>query len=84
MAVVKKTISIPEDLYLQAISEGRKFSEVVREAIEEYLKDKKKRKALKLWGKLKDWEVGDGKEFVRGVREEQIKAQEERERWLNT
>jgi len=43
-----------------------------------------KRKALKLWGKLKDWEVGDGREFVRSVREEQIEAQEEREEWLNT
>ena len=84
MAVVKKTISIPEELYQQAISEGRKFSEVVREAIEEYLKDRKRRKALKLWGKLKNWEVGDGREFVGSMREEQIEAQEEREKWLNT
>ena len=83
MAVVRKTVSIPEELYRQVTSEGRGFSEIVREAIEEYIRKKRKEKAISLFGSLKDWEIKNGAEFVDEVRQQQLERQEQREKWLD-
>ena len=84
MAVVRKTISIPEDLYKQVADEGKGFSEVVRQAIEEYIQRRKKEKAMTLWGKLKDWGIEEGIKYTDEVRKEQLSAQKQRETWLDT
>ncbi len=84
MAVVKKTISIPKELYEQLVSEGEGLSKIVRQALEEYIKKRKRERAISLWGKLKDWKIEDGMAFVDRVRKEQLKAQEEREEWPDT
>ncbi len=83
MAVIRKTVSISEDLYKEAIAEDKNFSKIVKEALEEYLKKKRKKKLMLLHGVLKNWEIEDGKEFVDRIREEGLKIQEEREKWLD-
>ncbi|WP_147425007.1 hypothetical protein [Hydrogenivirga caldilitoris] len=84
MAVVKKTVSIPEELYREAVREGKSFSKVVGEALREYLKSKRKERLKSLWGTLKDLGIKEGTEFVNELRSEQLKAQEDRERWQDT
>ena len=84
MSVVKKTISIPEELYEQLVSEGEGLSKIVRRALEEYIKKRKKEKAISLWGKLKDWEIEDGMAFVDRVRKEQLEVQKDRKEWPDT
>ncbi len=84
MATVKKTVSIPEDLYREVTKENRSFSRVVSEALQEYLKKKRKERLESLWGALKDMEIQGGTEFVDELRMEQLRVQEERERWEDT
>ena len=81
MAVVRKTVSLPEELYKEVASEREGFSEIVRKALEEYLRNRKKEKLISLWGKLKDWDIREGREFVHELRKEQLNAQKEREEW---
>ena len=81
MATVKKTVSIPEDLYREVTKESKSFSRVVSEALQEYLKKKRKERLESLWGTLKDMEIQGGVEFVDELRKAQLRGQEERERW---
>ncbi len=82
MAVVKKTVSIPEELYKEVKAEGENFSKVVKEALEEYIRKKQKERLLSLHGALKDWEIEDGAKFVDKMRRESLKMQKEREKWM--
>jgi predicted CopG family antitoxin len=81
MSVIKKTISISEDIYkeIQEIENSKNFSKVVQKALKEYLEKRKKEKIMSFAGVLKDWEIEDGKEFVDKIRREDIETQKERE-----
>ena len=46
MATIKKTISLPEELYKEAESISNNFSEIVKEALSDYLKRKKNRESF--------------------------------------
>ncbi len=70
MPVVKKTVSIPEDLYKESRKFSNNFSEVIREALDRYIKRNKKEKLLSLAGALNNNE--DGKEFVDRIRSEDL------------
>jgi len=80
MSVVKKTVSIPQEIYEEAQEFSNNFSQIVKEALKDYLKEKKKEKILAMAGALKDWEIEDGLEYEKKMREEDIKTQEEREK----
>ncbi|MCX7760470.1 MAG: type II toxin-antitoxin system CcdA family antitoxin [Hydrogenothermaceae bacterium] len=84
MSVIKKTISLPEDIYREVASTSDNFSKVVKEALEEYLKKKKKEKLLTLAGKLKDWNIEDGVEFVSKLRKEKMDFQKDRRKFWDT
>ncbi len=53
MAVVRKTVSLPEELYKEVASEREGFSEIVRKALEEYLREQKEEKADFFVGEIK-------------------------------
>ncbi len=80
MSVVKKTVSIPEEIYKEAREISNNFSQIVKEALEDYLKKKRKEKVLSMAGALKDWEIEDGIEYEKKMREEDIETQEKREK----
>ncbi|WP_029520345.1 type II toxin-antitoxin system CcdA family antitoxin [Persephonella sp. IF05-L8] len=80
MSVVKKTVSIPEEIYKEAREISNNFSQIVKEALEDYLKKKRKEKVLSMAGALKDWEIKDGIEYEKKMREEDIETQEKREK----
>ena len=82
MPVVKKTVSIPEDLYKESKKFSNNFSKVISEALDEYIKRKRKEKLLALAGALNNNE--DGKEFVDKIRSEDLKLEEEKETNWNT
>ena len=84
MNVIKKTISIPEDIYKEAREFSENFSQIVKEALEDYLKKKKKEKILSMAGSLKDWEIKEGLEYENKAREEDIRTQKEREKEWDT
>ena len=73
MAVVKKTVSISEDIYREAIGLSKNFSQTINQALKEFIKKKKREKLLSLAGSWEDFEE-DGVEFVNRVREENKKA----------
>jgi len=82
MPVVKKTVSIPEDLYKESKKFSNNFSKVISEALDEYIKRKRKEKLLALAGTLNNNE--DGKEFVEKIRNEDLKLEKEKETNWNT
>ncbi len=82
MPVVKKTISIPEEIYRESKKLSNNFSKVISEALEEYIKKRKKEKLLSLAGTLNSAE--DGKEFVHKMRNEDRKLKQEREAYWDT
>ena len=82
MPVVKKTVSIPEDLYKESKKFSNNFSKVIREALDEYIKRRKKEKLLNFAGSLNNTE--DGKEFVDRMRREDLKSERERKTTWNT
>ncbi len=82
MPVVKKTVSIPEDLYKESKKFSNNFSKVISEALDEYIKKRKKEKLLSLAGSLNNTE--DGKEFVDRIRNEDLNQEEKREASWNT
>jgi len=84
MNVIKKTVSIPEDIYKEAREFSENFSQIVKEALEDYLKKKKKEKILSMAGSLKDWEIKEGLEYENKAREEDIRTQKEREKEWDT
>ncbi len=84
MSIVKKTVSIPEEIYKEAQEISNNFSQIVKEALKEYLKKKKKEKILSMAGVLKDWEIEDGVEYEKKMRKEDIKTQEGREQSWDT
>ena len=77
MPVVKKTVSIPEALYKESKKLSNNFSKVISEALDEYIKKKRKEKLLSLAGALNNGE--DGKEFVDKIRNEDLKLEKEKE-----
>jgi len=77
MSVVKKTVSIPKDLYNESKKLSNNFSKVISEALDEYIKRIKKEKLLSLAGVLNNNE--DGKEFVEIIRSEDIKSEAKRQ-----
>jgi len=60
----------------------RFIKEIIKETFKEYLKKKKKERILSMAGSLKEWEIKDGLEYEKEIREEDIKTQEEREKYL--
>ena len=82
MPVVKKTVSIPEGLYKESKKLSNNFSKVISEALDEYIKKKRKEKLLSLAGALNNGE--DGKEFVDKIRNEDLKLEKEKETNWNT
>ncbi|WP_457599796.1 hypothetical protein [Hydrogenivirga sp.] len=78
MVTVKKTVSIPEELYNEAVKEGKSFSKIVGEALREYLRSRRKEKLKSLWGSLNNLGIKEGPEFVDELRMEQLRAQEDR------
>ena len=82
MPVVKKTVSIPEDLYKESKKISNNFSKVISEALGEYIKSRKKEKLLSLAGALNNAE--DGKGFVDKIRSEDLKREKKREKTWNT
>ena len=77
MALVKKTVSLPEELYREAKSISDNFSEIVKEALSEYIKRKKIEKVLSTTGALKELK-GTGIEYVDRMRKEDLFIEEER------
>ena len=77
MATIKKTISLPEELYKEAESISNNFSEIVKEALSDYLKRKKIEKALSTAGVLKDFKE-NSIEYVDRMRKEDLSVEEER------
>ena len=77
MATIKKTISLPEELYKEAENLSHNFSEIVKEALSEYIKKKKIEKALSTAGAFKDMKE-TGIEYVDRIRNEDISLEEER------
>ena len=77
MKVIRKSVSIPEELYREVIKFESSFSKAVREALDEYIKKRKKEKIMSLAGKLELEE--DGVQIVKRLREDDIGAQEKRE-----
>ena len=77
MKVIRKSVSIPEELYREVIKFESSFSKAVREALDEYIKKRKKEKIMSFAGKLELEE--DGVQIVKRLREEDIGAQEKRE-----
>ncbi|AMM39908.1 protein containing DUF217 [Candidatus Desulfofervidus auxilii] len=73
MAVVKKTVSISEDIYREAVGFSKNFSQTINQALKEFIKKKKREKLLSLAGSWEDFEE-DGVEFVNRIREENKKA----------
>lgn len=73
MAVVKKTVSISEDIYREAVGFSKNFSQTINQALKEFIKKKKREKLLSLAGSWEDFEE-DGVEFVNRVREENKKV----------
>ena len=71
MATVKKTISLPEDLYNEAKSISNNFSELIKEALKEYIRRKKIEKTLSTAGVLKDLKE-TGIEYMDKLREEDL------------
>ncbi len=82
MSVVKKTVSIPEDLYKESKKFSNNFSKVISEALDEYIKRRRKEKLLSLAGVLNNGE--DGKKFVDKIRNEDLKSERKRETTWNT
>lgn len=80
MKTIKKTISIPEEIYKEVQEFSENFSQIVKDALKEYLEKKKKEKILSMAGSLKGWEIKDGLEYEKEIREEDIKTQKEREK----
>ncbi len=58
MPVVKKTVSIPKDLYNESKKLSNNFSKVISEALDDYIKREKKEKLLSLAGALNNNEDG--------------------------
>ncbi len=77
MATIKKTVSLPEELYKEAENISHNFSEVVKEALSEYIKRKKIEKALSTAGALKNLKQ-TGIEYVDKMRREDLSVEEER------
>lgn len=77
MKVIRKSVSIPEELYREVIKLESSFSKAVKEALGEYVKKRKKEKIMSLAGKLELEE--DGAKIVKKLREEDIEAQKKRE-----
>ena len=77
MATIKKTISLPEELYKEAENLSQNFSEIVKEALSEYIKKKKIEKALSTAGAFNDMKE-TGTEYVDRIRNEDIYLEEER------
>ncbi len=77
MAAIKKTISLPEELYKEAENLSNNFSEIVKEALSEYIKKKKIEKTLSTAGAFKDMKE-TGIEYVDKIRNEDISLEEER------
>ncbi|WP_293447859.1 type II toxin-antitoxin system CcdA family antitoxin [Persephonella sp.] len=77
MATIKKTISLPEELYKEAENLSQNFSEIVKESLSEYIKKKKIEKALSTAGDFKDIKE-TGIEYVDRIRNEDISLEEER------
>lgn len=68
MAKVKVTVSIPQELYEEAKKTKRKLSHLVSEALREYFKRERIRRAKNSFGAWKDFE-GESTQFVRMLRE---------------
>jgi metal-responsive CopG/Arc/MetJ family transcriptional regulator len=77
MATIKKTISLPDELYKEAEGISDNFSEIVKEALSEYIKRKKIEKALLTAGTLKNLKE-TGTEYVDKMRKEDLSIEEER------
>jgi len=75
MAKVKVTISIPEEIYNEAKRTNRKLSHLVSEALEEYLRRERIRKAKRSFGAWRGFE-GESTQFVRKLREEDERLQD--------
>jgi len=70
MKVVRRSVSIPEELYCEVIKLKSSFSKAVKEALGEYVKKRKKEKIMSLAGKPELEE--DGTKIVKKLREEYI------------
>jgi predicted CopG family antitoxin len=68
MAKVKVTVSIPEEIYNEAKKTNRKLSHLVSDALEEYLRRERIRRARRSFGAWKGFE-GESTRFVRKLRE---------------
>jgi metal-responsive CopG/Arc/MetJ family transcriptional regulator len=77
MVTVKKTISLPEDLYNEAKSISNNFSELIKEALKEYIQRKKIEKTLSTAGVLKDLKE-TGIEYMDKLREEDLSLEDKK------
>ena len=77
MPVVRKTVSISEDIYKEAASLSNNFSKVVNEALKEFIKKHKRKNLLSLAGSWNNFKE-DGTEFVDRIREDDKKTSEKR------
>ena len=77
MSIVKKTISLPEDLYREAKNISDNFSKVVKEALSEYFEKRKIENILSTAGSLKDFKE-TGVEYVDKIRKEDTSIEEKR------
>ena len=72
MSIIKKTISIEEDLLEQSKAVSKNFSAVVNEALRCYLKQNRIKKAIKSFGQWAP-RKNDSVTIVNQLREERIR-----------
>ena len=77
MSVVRKTVSISEDIYKEAVSLSDNFSKVVNESLKEFIEKNKRKNLLSLAGSWSNFKE-DGIEFVDRIREDDKKTSEKR------
>ena len=77
MPVVRKTVSISEDIYKKAASLSDNFSKVVNESLREFIKKNKRKNLLSLAGSWNNFKE-DSVEFVDRIREDDKKSSEKR------
>ncbi|HIJ94290.1 MAG TPA: hypothetical protein HPP94_00825 [Desulfuromonadales bacterium] len=70
MHLVKTSITLPDDLLLEARSMSRNVSGLITEALREYIRQRKVQKALESFGSWKGRE-GDSVDLVNNLRTEE-------------
>lgn len=73
MAMVRKTVTLPEEIYEEIQKIPADFNKIVKEALKEYIEKRKRQRLFSLAGSLKEWNI-DGLEYKKAMRKEDIET----------